>query len=144
MKKFLFVLTLLVVAVCENMVTAQSLLNQTYFAPFNPQLYEENVDIPMGNGCRFVGIKFTNTNNGKVTGVFYRGSALFPDGGRIITTKHGNGFNQNLQFQDGKFWEIEPTGEITEIVMQNNQQVASYKINRQYIIEDNCIVFVKS
>lgn len=142
MRKIILGLALLVATICANTITAQ--LGPTYFKPFNYQSYNEKVNIPMRNGFQFAGTKYTSTINGKVSSVSYMGSVIFPDGGRLITAKAGYGFNQNLQFTNGTIWKIEPTGEVTEIVMQNNREVSSYSINRQYVIEDNCIVFVKS
>lgn len=145
MRKLIFFITLFVGVFASQYATAQySSSTQTYFTPANFQTYTEPVNISMGQGCRFEGTKIVGTNNGQITSVSYRGSAIFPDGGRIITAQAGYGFNENLQAFNGTFWEIEPTGEVTQIEMRNGQQVSEFKVNREYYIEDNCIVFPKT
>ena len=146
MRKIFFVITLIVMALSAQRSAAQYYLSPslTYFNPINFQSYTEPVDYNMGQGLRFVGTKHTGTNNGQVISVSYFGSAIFPDGGRIISAKAGFGFNQNLQAENGTFWEIEPDGQVTQIEMRNGQQMSEFKVNRQYYIEDNCIVFPKT
>lgn len=145
MKKLNVILTLLLFVFCSYPVSAQYLIDQTYYTPTTFQTYNEPVDIVFQNGYRFVGTKNTTTANGSVINISYHGSAIFPDGGRIITEKGGDGFDENLRFTTGTCWEISPNGELTETRYgANGETLAEIKLSRKYVIEDNCIVFPKT
>lgn len=144
MRKFSLFFTLVCAMICVSTASAQSLINQTHFAPVNFQHSSVPVSLNFGNGYRFEGVKNTTTNNGQITSVSYSGSAIFPDGGRIITAKAGYAFDANFQPTDGQFWEIEPSGAVYCIERKNGRDVSRTRVYRKYIIEDNCIVFPKT
>lgn len=144
MRKFSLFLALVCAMICVSTASAQYLINQTRYTPSNFRSSSVPVSLNFGNGYRFEGVKNTTTNNGQIISVSYTGSAIFPDGGRIITAKAGYAFDANCQPTNGLFWEIEPSGEVYCVERKNGQDIRRTRVNRKYVIEDNCIVFPKT
>ncbi len=124
-------------------VSAQYLLNQTYYNPVSYSNKEENVHFTLRNGGTFEGKRKSILTNGRVTNVSYVGTLTLPSGERYISPEDVGGFDENLN--PGSYvCYFSNDGNVYAQSYTNGQLKSSTLITAKYYLNGPYIVFPNS